>query len=173
MKSGKRPVVILIVLCLMSTIFPVHPIYAETSENNYQMIQVPVFNGNKTKTFEAILYEGDLFFSAEDYSLLTKYSYSAGEQKFKYSLGDKIIVIEPAEEKMTIGALNYSGETGTIIQNDGKYYLSASHLLVIRLGTTWRLFRTVFPCGKLQTNWIIIATCSILMRSWATLLQML
>lgn len=129
MKSVNRLVVILVVLCLVSTVFPLRPIYAEASENNYQFVQVPVYNGNETKSFEVICYEGDFYFSVEDYSLLTKYSYSAGDQKIAYSLGDKTIIIDPEEEKMTIGVLNYSGETGTVIRNGGKIYLSASHLL--------------------------------------------
>lgn len=129
MKSVKRLVVILIIFCLVSTVFPVQPIYAEASENNYQFIQVPVYNGNETKSFKVICHEGDFYFSAEDYSLLTKYSYSAGDQKIAYSLGDKTIIIDPEEEKMTIGVLNYSGKTGTVIRNGGKIYLSASTLL--------------------------------------------
>lgn len=129
MKSVNRLVAIWVILCLVGTVFPVQPIYAEASENNYQFIQVPVYNGNETKSFEVICYEGDFYFSAEDYSLLTKYSYSAGNQKIAYSLGDKTIIIDPEEEKMTIGVLNYSGKTGTVIRNGGKIYLSASILL--------------------------------------------
>ena len=126
MRAAKRIVGVLVALCLLSTIFPIH---AEASESNYHFLQVPVYNGNETKTFDAICHEGDLYFSAEDYCLLTKYSFTGGDQKIAYSLGDKMILIDPSEETMTIGVLNYTGETGAILKKDGKIYLSASHLL--------------------------------------------
>lgn len=126
MITAKRTIAILAVFTLLLTLVPIQ---AEAADDQYQFIQVPVYNGHETKSYDAISYEGDLYFSAEDYGLLSRYSFKMGDQKFAYTLGDKMIIIDPAEEKMSISALNYEGETSAILEHNGKYYVSASFLL--------------------------------------------
>ncbi len=91
--------------------------------------KLTVYDGENNKEYSVISQNGDIYFSAEAYEELTDYTFAEGDQKLGYTLGDKIILIDPTDGSMSIPVLHYEGSVGEIIEKDGNQYISASQLL--------------------------------------------
>lgn len=86
-------------------------------------------DGEMSVEYNAILRGGDIYFSAEDYGKITRYSVLPGDKGYGYQLGEKLVVVNNETGDLKIPVLGYEGNIGPVIVKDGTYYFSASSLL--------------------------------------------
>lgn len=86
-------------------------------------------DGEMSVEYNVILREGDIYFSAEDYGKITRYSVLPGDKGHGYQLGQKLVVVNNETGDLKIPVLDYEGSIGPTIFKDGTYYFSASSLL--------------------------------------------
>lgn len=124
MIKSQRIIAVIIAISLLAVCIP-QTVGATKNEDTFS---IRVSNGTSEKTYQGIIKDDEIFFSAEAYGEITKYNFTASDN-YGYQLGEKIIVINPQNGEMHIPVQGYSGNIGSAISLDGVVYLPASQLL--------------------------------------------
>lgn len=123
MNRIKRTISLLLVFSLMMAFLSAVVMAAEP-----ELVYIRVSDGDTEKSYKVIHENNDIYFSAEAFSEITGYAFTASAN-YGYQLGRKIIVVNPTNGDLQIPVLHYTGNIGEIIEVDGTHYLSASQLL--------------------------------------------
>lgn len=125
MNLAKRVLSTLLSVAMFVSLLAI-PVKAE--ETAFEKVQIKISNGDNITTYPAIYDKGDIFLPASTYGLISRYTYSVGSDNIGYTLGSKIIAINPQSQQMQIPILKVNTSI-PIIAFEGETYISASSIL--------------------------------------------
>lgn len=101
--------------------------YAES----YDIRAIQIVHDGESGSFEVLVKDNDLYLSAEDYSVITRYKVSETDEEIRLSLGSKAVCFEIGKTAyyVTQGDKTYTYNNSGTIQNEGKNYISLSEAL--------------------------------------------
>lgn len=121
----KKMVLFTLILSLIFTQNMTSP----NAKNIYEVKYIHITYEDNSNKYEVIQKDGDLYFPAETFGKISRYKYKQGKNRLSYTLGKKVIMLDPASGKMEIPILGYNGSVGKIIKQESIYYVSASKIL--------------------------------------------